>query len=1106
MLSDTRVLTFLAQTARLGKGFDHVFTDTDRVWLIQEERAATGVLDEQLAHEVFETYAERHPEAHLNPDKVELLLGLRILRDDKGSAEPLLMLPCVLDRTGTLEALPEHQAWVALRRLKSDSFTSAAVTVTYLDAYRAHQELMEDLPEYAGWQEYFMRANDLFAAVVDADEPALIFEGVAIDFQNALLRIFEHDDTGVTSGETLSWMAEQREKGEPISAPVATLLSKADIAEGETEGGSAEDEKEDDQKSEPRSSKDFCGTLPEFFDMSEHDHETVCAITANTDDPLIIVNAPAGTSQLQVAVSAICDGIAAAAIAGTEPAHSLIVGTTEDLNLILARFSEPYRGPKSSLYARWLPRISTAGEKRRTLGPLPHLFGLFETDATAVDDSPAALRIQTYHMTPDASDGYATSWYVPQAATYFLDCVSAYLGVRVRDLSEARVRLADRLRVVDGLRRELFDAYANVCKADEHMHARDDLTQQISELRRQHTQKNSRLAHWEEVARRHPQRFIRFGGLKINQSRLIRKSSQEGDEPFTEGKTSCDQVVEAYRSDLERIETEIDRLRAASSQLSRRIKAAQPEGERCMQLISRLSALLKLDPDQQSLLESTIDGSHVSMEFLDKALDQTVRAAQFWISVHIFESRWMSAVRASLAKNTPITWKGFAALTPIILVEHACAPSVIKQWGFGRPNDEDCPRLDQITILSAERMDQCEGVALMNAAKRVVVFGSSYGLTGSALVGPTFAEISGSKFWRQDWHEARDAKIISCGMTSYFDLCKTCEAATNLALSEDAGQSSDLVAFRKRIDSELELNVYGRDDERERAANAIANVTVPLSYVLVPDSSWEQVGGSRTNEPQALSMMRWLERHGRELAATEATAAIITTTWAEARLIARKLQDLTIDELDLEVLSAAEAHGRRFDLVIFDTVSGPDAIKAEDPLALPRLMETVASCAREALLVFCATAWFRSTDPCAQAFFEDATCIGRLFSVARERATGTEGTYKPQALTRVLNRLAERGDIAYAPETSTVSHAVADAGLIERVRNENGRGGWKPTDAGLEIGIIETTDKKGGHFCLYSMESEAVVARIVNNLLDETEDEEEEAEYDEFEFEFEEDE
>jgi hypothetical protein len=253
-------------------------------------------------------------------------------------------------------------------------------------------------------------------------------------------------------------------------------------------------------------------------------------------------------------------------------------------------------------------------------------------------------------------------------------------------------------------------------------------------------------------------------------------------------------------------------------------------------------------------------------------------------------------------------------------------------------------------------------------------------------------------------------------------------------------------------------------------------------------------------------MMRWLERHGRELAATEATAAIITTTWAEARLIARKLQDLTIDELDLEVLSAAEAHGRRFDLVIFDTVSGPDAIKAEDPLALPRLMETVASCAREALLVFCATAWFRSTDPCAQAFFEDATCIGRLFSVARERATGTEGTYKPQALTRVLNRLAERGDIAYAPETSTVSHAVADAGLIERVRNENGRGGWKPTDAGLEIGIIETTDKKGGHFCLYSMESEAVVARIVNNLLDETENEEEEAEYDEFEFEFEEDE
>lgn len=144
----------------------------------------------------------------------------------------------------------------------------------------------------------------------------------------------------------------------------------------------------------------------------------------------------------------------------------------------------------------------------------------------------------------------------------------------------------------------------------------------------------------------------------------------------------------------------------------------------------------------------------------------------------------------------------------------------------------------------------------------------------------------------------------------------------------------------------------------------------------------------------------------------------------------------------------------------------------------------------------------KSDDAAALSYLRRASRVGRLFSIAREglvtlnkdkarpklepliHHAGSQPLVevdlrvKPLALTTLLERLHERGQLAHVPPVPEMNLTLEQVGLIERHTDDAGRRGWRPTAAGREIGIVSTTDREGHPFCAYSASASPVILSI----------------------------
>ena len=1068
-----KALGYLESAAALGFGWHADFTG-DAVVEVAYYEIAHGTLEVGTCSRLFKaTGAASEP--------VPVLVGLALTHD---TGEPTLMLPATLMRNGTLRPQAADAAWVELDRLERDPVRNLVTCVSDLDDYRAHQSSMRTLPRALTWPETLARAFALFEALCP-EESRVDEAGVdPFDLTRCLVRPYRHADAGVLAARQLSAMEALLEVRGAESLPAAArqLLGLADPEEQERFWGEGLTDEG------LLSHKLVCGVLPGVSGLTDHDHAMLAALSERRREPIAEVDAPTGTAQERVALNAVANMVVEAALRGDDLPQVLVVGPTDVVVGAISGLEPTTRAPQSSLALRWLPRIAQISESgaRRVLGPLPQLLRLDATDATPAVSAPWALRLDA--LAPESSElaPYGEPFYLPQAQTYYLDCVSGFLRLRTRDAIEAKSRLSERLRLVDQLRCELVDAYFEVCRADDHLRRRDQLLDHQGELRRAHSAYRARLEHWEQVWRRHPQPLARIGALRVDQRSLIAKSAQP-DESLALDKATVAEVVEAYRDALMRIEDEIDRLRATSNHIMRLVSAAEPQGERCQYLVGRLQDLCRLDADQAALLDTLCDGTRVSLERLDAVLDATVRTSEFWLAVHAFEADWLITTRRSQQAGQAMGWAGWSHLLPIPFATLDSAPAVLSTWGLmagtGRTGTEtgQARRLDQLIVLSAQRVNPALGCALVGCAERALVFGSPDELGPGAIVGTTFDAL----LRRRGGVAADDADLIALdGTRSLLDLVRSRLAGDTLPLTDDAESSDTLAAFRCRLADRIAVSsAPERPVALERRASRVLAEVRPLSYVLVPDSSFEPAGSSHTNEAQALALMRWLKRHGSDLVrATSGSLAIVTTTRAQAALVRSKIGHAFSLAHAADVVALADCAERRWSCVIWDTVLGPETLRTMSPDGLRRAMGSVAACATDAVVAFCGPAWTRATDGSVLDFMREATCIGRLFSCERERAKVVEQRVKPLSLTQMLSRLEERGDLERTPDAAAVNRALRDAGLIERVKAGKGTSGWKPTPSGVEVGIVATTDAKGTPFCLYEASAEAVVARVVAGI------------------------
>lgn len=1098
MLAAKKVLDYLADVSGLGSGLVVRFGELTRRWEIALEEVRKGILVAPLTDAMRAACAEDYPRSVWGARGVGVLVCLVAVRpkDGSGPCDPLLVLPGELDSHGHLLPLEHGRAFVPQEHLSSDGVRNRTLCVCDLDAYRAHQLAMSSLPDDGSWTTAVSRAVDLFHAVSTLDPQELDAMGLSLVEDVCTIALCDHPSLGNPATALLQRAALAcDDQGEALRGPARTLLfGDRDHARKDEDGI---EELPEDLLLNHKLLYGAPGHLPT---LTPSDHEVLASFSRQTRGDLLMVRAPAGTNAPVVALHAMANLLTECVLRGDRVPLMACVGTARTLEGMLGLLSRRPTYGQTAVPSRWLPRIAQGAPSltpgpggRKVLGSLGALAMVHVAEGEDLAAGPSALVERFGHPADGDAACYADPWYVPKATLHYLDCASSFLGTRVRDVAEAAGLLSEHLRLIDQKRCELVDAYAEVCRAAEQLRERDVVVAQLVPLRRAHKQTRERLVYWEGIAQGNPPKRSIITRAQPDQSKLIQACRQDV-EPLAEGCVLVEDVCTAYRNELERVESEIDRLRGLSATLARRVRAASPEGQRCSEIIADLVRSCGLNNEQAEQLESVMDGHDTSAAYLDVAVDKTVRQTEFWLAVHVCEARWLERC----ARQPREDWRTLACLCPLSFLTPGVALGKMAEDAAGATDGR--PAVDLLVVLDANEVDAPEGVALLSQTERALVMGTDGSLMPLATFGDTSGDMHARSVVGDEVFDLMTLGVVGSRPSTLFGLGLLGRDVKRVRLSDTYDTVVELADLRSELVPGERVDSVESGMARDVETRTVMRVLPPLSHVLVPDSAWGQVGGSRRNRAEALAVTRWVTNHASDLLSLHALTqgstgrpvAIVTPYELQAELLREVLghqADVPHDLVD--VLWLPEAVGQAWPVVLLCSTCGPESIDDDCAGGTRSIISTAAALARDALVMFCGGSWAKSACPAAVTFMRRSIRVGRLFSVARQERGKVDGAdarlaselhSKPLSLTALLARLKSRGDLACVPSTASVNKALGSVGLIERVRTEKGSNGWRPTAAGREVGILATVDHNGCPFCSYTVASMPVIASIVDSM------------------------
>lgn len=1108
MLEPEKVLDYFADVSLLGTGPVVNLDDDAPSWEVGIESVKSGVLGVELTRAVLQSYCKAHPDVPYGMRRVSVICCLRLLTSaDGSSADPLLLIPGLLDADGHLAPTRWGRAWIPNDKVVMRGVHDRTPAVCDLDALRTHQLAMRSLPNDGAWGTEVQHAIDLFESVSTLDEDKLASEGLRVRRDVCLIVAYEHPLTSWTAAGVLN-VENKRLKTDGrgvISEPLRGLLGMQPEEEERPE--SAEMLAEATAKDKLLDLKLLCGLPNHMAPLGRREKRAVITYTKKSELPVATLVAPKGTNQAGVALSIMANMLTECALRGDRAPVMLCTGPWDELDAMMRAFAERPKTSQSAIPSRWIPRISNQGDpsRRRVLGQIPTPFMLHASEGDPQTEDRIALPQTPGHEAASAGAWYSDLWYVPKAATYFLDCASAYLQSRVHDTHEAIMLLSERLRLIDQDRCELIDAYQDLCDASARMRERDGMVSELSYLRGKHAYLRERLVFWSDIAARNPPKRMLVGRAPANQILLITQHMEQ-DEELARGRESVSDVCAAYHAEILETEQAIERLRRESLDLSRQVRASAPIGERCTQIIRRLVSSCGLSTADASLLESVNDGRDVSLDHLDKILDTTVRPAEFWLAVHVFEGRWLDASLKSEAFKRAASEGGIeglrarAHLCPFSLATDDSALGVlVADYGDVSKLDEEF--VDLLVVLDANRIGPTRGAALLSRAKRCFVTGTHATFGPIPLLGAASDELRASQVIGTNSSELFDRHLDSSSPTaSLFSALREYDAYDTGSLQDTTAPYGEICDFRVQLCPEEPLRTRRVPSNCADDPNYTFSSLVPsMSYVLVPDSSWERCDGSRRNRAEAMATMRWLSNHADELVHRvtdiDGRIGLVSPYHAQANLLAELAASLPTELSDvMDIMALNEVGNRTWPLLVFVATCGPESYREEGQDWPARILSIATAATSDAIVAILGSAWARSGDETALALMRRSMRVGRLFSMAREKSGSATSQSipplpqspnlraKPMSLTALLTSLEKQGEISEKPPTSEANKALCSAGLIERATTELGAKGWRPTAAGREVGILQKIDRNGNPYCAYAKSAEAVVASILKML------------------------
>ena len=1114
MIPPQTVLNYLADSSQLGGGPNIDFLDGSDQWVVPYDDVRASHVPSNVVNAIFETLGNKRQDV-LEDESLPLpvVCSLRSLRSDRDQIAPLLLIVGELSTTGHLTPLVEQSAWVPTCRIATDDYHNQDLVICDMDTYRAHQAALASLPNSGSWSANVERAIGLFESVCSLDQDALNELGLTLETERCVIRPWRHSDDMREASKLLAQVAAsldaldaQDDLTKAISTPLAALLSDDTSLAG---NHGDESSLPDDVHMEP---KILCGIPDHLPPLGEQDHKALAAIAMRDDDVLALAT-PKGTNWHVVALAAMANKVTEHALRGDAAPVIACIAPQYDIDEIYRLLGNRPVVGLVALTSRWLPRIDESSNSldpessgKRTLGSLASLCLSHVPCTQSVATSNLYLTKAFDRTDKGSAAAYADPWYGPRATTYFLDCVSSFFGRRIHSLREAVSLLAERLRLIDQDRCDLIDAYADVCKAYELHQQRLGIIHTIVELLKKHTNYKERLHFWEQLAKHDPVRHKLLGRAPQSQQKLIEEYALP-EEQIALGQTLIVEVCSAYKAEIERVEEQLDRLRGASANLTKRMATTVSSSKRCTQLVSRLRTACGLTIQQGADLTQVIEvrSDEVTLHALDIVLDQTVRPAEFWLALHIYECRWLELCirhgRHLLRGTDPTTLASWANLCPFGLVNADVAVSALSVYASGGSSGKS-PCLDLTLMLRSDFCDIPRGMSVAALSKQLAVFGSLSSLGPEPLRTTTFDELHAlHELDEATWHELQNTGLaVSTGRTFYeYVLNNPCTDRSRL--SETPYGKPEIESFRSELVPQEPIRVLNQSHEAAIERRPLAGILPEMSYVLVPDSSWTQHGPSKQNKAEARAISRWLKSHAHsiqeEYAPTTARPLVIIAPYAAQAACIRHMLGMSIvdrQEVPWDIRTPNELRNDTWPIVVLCTTCEPTALAGHGTISARTLLSLATSVATDALVLFCGGDWLGSTDPISGGTMRHALHAGKRFSASR-RTTLSDSALNllhsghtldlrstPHSLSAVLSLLVERGYITEAPDVERVTKALVDVGLIELFVTGDNTYGSRPTATGRQIGIVAATNRSGETSCTYSDESVAIIAGLVENL------------------------
>ncbi len=894
------------------------------------------------------------------PAPVPVLISLVTLRQG-GRRSALLVLPATLAPDGALSSDPgADEPWIPASRLHTEGVADREVMVGDLSAFWRwrHSDAPEAASQVEGWSDAVAYADRMFDAVASR-LPARSADGAGVIIEREQCYVVPGAQIVANRGALDLYDAILRQDTLGLPSPYERLVS---LAHPER---TREDHIDDDVTRLCNNAKRVCGSMSDSYGLTASQRRAVHAFMEDGDGDVTAVSGPPGTGKTTMLQAIVASLVVQHALDGA-PAP-LIVGTSatnQAVTNIIDSFSKVTKDDPGLIDHRWIPRAGSAAET----APVP-LSGLATYCPSQAKTSAAK---ESGYLTEDIRktgvySEYSTPEYLEIASDTFLTKVQAYAEqARLHEptsLDDAVKILKTALAELDRTRRTLIDVRSRLdIEAGISSTVLDDPVEPLAIEWNRVFEKRALWTKRAEDAVAHP-----------DEAAYIVAMNRDADDP--DSLQSCEELRGYYEDRLKSVLTQMDRARSASAAARARLESARATFTKEATPTRTWLRNLGHVPDER--LDRLL--SAPTLLDLEKQLDVTVRYAEFWLAVHLYEAQWLLTIsgdellppdqRWQRSSQTQARyWAQVAALTPCFVMTVFQLPKYFSLYTKpGEAPEFDLGRADLLIIDEAGQVDTSLGACAAALARRALVVGDERQLAPVWSIDPVSDEEGSAAFGLS----ARWSELVTSGLTAsdHSSLMRAASHASRWSYGEDDDPGLFLSEhFRCHpdiIDYCNRLLYKGLLEPSRPVENYLLKNRVPGPFLfhLVAGSKDRTKGSSRVNDVEAEAIATWIVDHiatlrqiyNPEGSDTKERGIIGVVTPFHAQEIVineclrRKDEDLarTVTVGTAHKLQGAERH-----VVLFSSVYGDASGQASFIDSTLELMNVAVSRAKDLFVVF----------------------------------------------------------------------------------------------------------------------------------------------------------